>query len=192
MTGLLLHLLRHGAPFQSGRFLGHVDVEPTAAGIAACAKQASDLPFDRVIASDLSRAVQAAFAISQARRLPLIVDPRWRELDFGAWDGLAASDIDAEALQRFWSDPDGHPPPGGEPWSALTERVAAAIGELTPRSTLVVTHGGAIRAALSTLCGFTLPQLWSFEIGHAALITLKLWRGDDPSAQIVGLWPCVG
>src|SRR3546814_13993195 len=89
--------------------------------------QAETLGIERLVASDLARCRAAGEAIGAAVGLSLNVDRRWRELDFGDWDGKAASDVDREALGRFWGDPDAFPPPGGESWSALVARVAAAI-----------------------------------------------------------------
>src|SRR3546814_15182607 len=85
--------------------------------------------------------------LSAALHVPLTVDSRWRELDFGQWDGKATGDIDSEALGRFWADPDCYPPPGGERWSAFVERVAAGLADLPPAPTLVVTQGGGVRCA---------------------------------------------
>lgn len=187
MTDFALHLLRHGAPEIVGRMLGHTDIASTPDGIAACVAQAKTLGAEAIVTSDLRRANAAADAIGAALGLAVNVDARWRELDFGAWDGLASAEIDAAALGRFWSDPDGFPPPQGERWSALVARVSAAIDALPPRPALVVTHGGAMRAALATLCGFDQRQLWAFELPYAALLSLRVWPGESRSAQIVGL-----
>ena len=187
MSGFALHLLRHGAPETPGLLMGRTDGAPTAEGIAACAAQAETLGIERLVASDLARCRAAGEAIGAAVGLSLNVDRRWRELDFGDWDGKAANMIDRDAIGRFWDDPDANPPPGGEGWSALVARIAAAIAELTPVPTLVVTHGGAMRAALHILCGFDQRQLWAFDLPYAALLSLHVWPGEPPSAQIAGL-----
>lgn len=189
MSGFLLHLLRHGAPETPGLLMGRTDGDPTAEGIAACIDQVADIPFGQIISSDLSRATLAAEAIGNARGTPVRSDPRWRELDFGDWDGLAASQIDSAALGRFWNDPDGCPPPKGERWSCLAGRVSAALGDLPQESTLVVTHGGAMRAALACLLGFDQRQVWAFDLPYGALLSLRVWSEPVRSAQIVGLWP---
>lgn len=189
---MLLHLLRHGAPETPGLLMGRSDGAPTLAGIAACVGQVVDLDITAVVSSDLLRAAAAAAAIGERLRLPVAIDPRWRELDFGAWDGKAAAMVDQAAIARFWDDPDANPPPGGERWSSLVARVAAAQAAIGQSGTLVVTHGGAIRAALARLCGFGQAQLWAFDLPYAALMTLRIWpgaAGEGPSAQIVGLWP---
>ena len=185
MSGFVLHLLRHGAPETPGLLMGRTDGAPTPAGIAACAAQAAGLDIERIIASDLRRSRDAGEAIGAMLNLPLTVDPRWRELDFGHWDGLASSDVDRDALGRFWDDPDASPPPGGECWSDLVQRVSAAIDDLAPVPTLVVAHGGSMRAALHALCGFEQRQLWAFDLPYAARLSLRVWPGEPVSAQIV-------
>ncbi|WP_380786100.1 histidine phosphatase family protein [Sphingomonas sp. R86521] len=179
-----LYLMRHGAPVLTGRLLGRTDSAATEPGVAACVGQAEGLEVAAILSSDLQRASACAAAIAGRA---VATDARWRELDFGAWDGLAAADVDAGALGLFWDDPDANPPPGGERWSALTARVAAAVAEVVA-PTLVVTHGGAMRAALAGLCGFGQRELWAFDLPYASVLALKIWREPTPTAQIVGLW----
>lgn len=189
MSGFALHLLRHGAPETPGLLMGRTDGAPTEAGIAACAAQAKGLGIEHLIASDLRRSQAAGAAIGDILNLPLTIDPRWRELDFGDWDGKASSSIARSALGAFWADPDANPPPGGERWSALVGRISAAITDLAPVPTLIVTHGGAMRAALHSLCGFDQRQLWAFGLPYAARIALRVWPSEPASAQIAGLYP---
>lgn len=187
MSGFTLHLLRHGALEQPGLMMGRTDGAPTVAGIAACIAQAADLGVKQLIASDLQRARKAGAAIGDALGLPLAIDPRWRELDFGEWDGQASAAVDPDKLGAFWDDPDANPPPGGERWSSLVSRITAALADLAPQNTLIVTHGGAMRAALHALCGFHQRQLWAFDLPYAARLSLQVWPGEQPSAQITGL-----
>lgn len=189
MTARLVHLMRHGEPEGAGRFLGRTDSPATPAGIASCLDQAEGLAFRAVVSSDLGRARQCAEAIGERYGLTPMIDPRWRELDFGAWDGLAAADIDTAALSRFWDDPDAHAPPGGERWSALVHRAGEALAALPSEPVLILTHGGAMRAALAHLCGFEQRQLWAFDLPYAAALSLRIWNGSPPSAQILALTP---
>jgi alpha-ribazole phosphatase len=182
VSGRLVHLLRHGETALTGRLVGWTDCPATEAGIAACRDQVEGLDYDAIVASDLIRARACAEAIGA----PVTLDPRWRELDFGEWEGFAAAEIDPAALGRFWVDPDAAPPPGGERWSALVARVGLALADLPAADVLVVTHGGAMRAALALLFGFDQRQLWAFDLPCAALLSLRLW---PDGAQIVGLAP---
>lgn len=185
-AAITVHLLRHGEPVLAGRLLGRTDPPATAAGIAACVEAIRSLELRQIVSSDLARAAACAAAIASARALPVSHDPRWRELDFGAWDGMLPAAIDGAALARFWADPDACPPPAGERWSALVARVGAALGEVEDGS-LVVAHAGAMRAALAAACGFDARQAWAFHLPYAALLSLRLWRGEPAAAQIVGL-----
>lgn len=187
MQGVLLHLMRHGAPVETGRLLGHGDWPSTDAGIAACRARATALDVAAIHCSDLSRASQAAAVIAQDRDLTPRIDARWRELDFGAWDGADPATVDANALAQFHADPDAFPPPDGERWSALVARVGAAIATLPSEPALVVTHGGAMRAALASLCGFDQRQIWAIDLPYAACLTLRVWPGEPRWGQIVGL-----
>ena len=189
MTPFLLHMLRHGAPERPGLLMGRTDGAPSRAGIDACLGKTAGLGIDTLFCSDLARARLAAEAIGARHGLVANIDPRWRELDFGAWDGLPPDAVDAAALARFHDDPDAAPPPAGERWSALTARVSAAVEALPGGSVLVVTHGGAMRAAMAHLCGFARPQLWAFDLPYACLLSLRVWPGASPAAQILALTP---
>jgi|UniRef100_UPI0035CC4AEF alpha-ribazole phosphatase len=183
---VLLHLLRHGAPVLAGTLLGRTDSAVTPEGLVECMAQAAGLDVAAVVSSDLARASACAAAIADRMGLAATIDPRWRELDFGAWDGRAPAAVDPAALARFWDDPDANPPPQGERWSHLTARVATACADIT-QPTLVVTHAGAMRAALTILCGFEQRQTWAVDLPYAALLSLRVWR-EPAAAQIVGLW----
>ena len=183
---MLLHLLRHGTPVLAGTMLGRTDCAVTGQGIADCLARARDVAVAAIVSSDLVRCAACADAIAAAQGLAATRDRRWRELDFGAWDGLAASAIEPRALARFHDDPDASPPPGGERWSSLVARVAMAVAALDG-PTLVVTHGGAMRAALAVLCGLGVREGWAIDLPYAALLSLRVWHGPAPAAQIVGL-----
>jgi alpha-ribazole phosphatase len=150
-------------------------------GIAHCRQQAAPLVFDTVIASDLARARMAADAIAQDRTLTRAIDPRWRELHFGQWENALPDGLSLEALHR---DPDAHAPPGGERWSDLRKRVAAALDDLAG-ATLVVTHVGAIRAALAVLLDLEYRQCLGIALPYAALVSLRVWPGEF--AEMTGL-----
>lgn len=186
MSGFLLHLLRHGAPRRPGLLLGSTDEPALDAACPRLLGRVQDLPAGRIVTSDLSRARNSAEILAKARGLPLSTDRRWREMHFGLWDGLAPAQLPRDALARFWADPDSCHPPGGERWSDLRTRVGEAIGEISGPA-LVVTHAGAMRAALSVLTGLDHRGVWALDLPYGALLTLRVWPGDPLSAQVIGL-----
>lgn len=178
--------MRHGVPQMAGRLLGHLDAPPEAAGIAACVDRARGLDFARVVTSDLARAMAPGVLIAAERGVAHAIDARWRELHFGAWEGADPADLPGELLARFWDDPNGSPPPGGERWADLTARVGAALADLNGAA-LILCHAGSMRAALSVLCGFDVRQGWAIDLPYAAVLSLRVWPGEPLSGQIVGL-----
>lgn len=186
MSGIVLHLLRHGVTEAEGRLIGRTDAQPLASGVAACVARSAGLAVEAVRSSDLVRARAPARQIAERLALPVDEDARWRELDFGSWDGMAMDAIDADALAAFQADPARHVPPGGEAWPALVARVTAAL-DAVDRPTLVLTHAGAMRAALASLCAIDFPQLWNIALPHAALLSVRIWPGTPRVGQIIGL-----
>lgn len=186
MSERIVHLLRHGPPQRTGLLLGHTDepaLDPDCPQIRATVKR---LPIAQVVASDLARASRQAVNLARHLGVPVRFDSGWRELAFGAWDGLAPEVLDSDALDRFWNDPEGHPPPGGERWSSLCGRVGTSLAALKT-DTLVVTHGGAMRAALAVLTGLDHRAGWALDLPYRALLSLRIWPGVPTSGHVIGL-----
>lgn len=97
--------------------------------------------------SPLSRCRLVAEALAERLRVPMRVDPRLIELDFGEWDGLDWDVVPRDALDRWAADPAAFAPPGGETGWALIERIGAFLNDLRldRRCCLVVSHGGPLR-----------------------------------------------
>lgn len=186
MNERIVHLLRHGPPLRTGLMLGHTDEPAITADCPAMRSLVQALDVERVVSSDLRRSAEQARTLALQRGVPFITDPAWRELDFGHWDGLSVDTIDQKALTRFWDDPDATPPPKGERWCDLRNRIAVALDQLQDR-TLVVTHAGAMRAALSVLTGLDHRGVWALDLPYRALLTLRIWPGASLSGQVIGL-----
>ncbi len=70
--------------------------------------------WSRIISSPLKRCARFAAELAERQGLELEVEPAFRELDFGAWEGLTAAELmldRSEQLGRFWADPYGFTPP---------------------------------------------------------------------------------
>lgn len=184
--GRIVHLLRHGPVAVPGRMLGHRDDPPLIADCPVMAARLHGLTIRSCVSSDLSRAAVQAGHLARLREVSLRLDPRWRELDFGDWDGLSPSGIAPAALSAFWDDPDVAPPPRGERWSGLCARVREALGALKDGA-LVITHAGAMRAALAVLTGLDHRTVWALDLPYRARLSLRIWPGLPASGQVVAL-----
>lgn len=184
MTGRIIHLLRHGPPVREGLLLGHADEPVLDPNCPVMLARIRELPLTAIVSSDLSRAALQAATLSKHLGLPLTLASDWRELDFGLWNGADPCAVDRKALARFWDDPQAFPPPQGELWSSLRSRVRRALTVLETQ-TLVLTHAGTMRAAVSVLTGLDHRGVWALELPYRALLTLRTW--PDLTGQVIGL-----
>lgn len=97
--------------------------------------------------SPLSRCLLPAQALAGLLTIPVHVDPRLIELDFGEWDGLDWDDVPRVLLDLWAADPLGFAAPGGESGAMLVRRVEAVCAEIRSdaRDCVVVSHGGPLR-----------------------------------------------
>lgn len=88
MAGRLIYLMRHGYPEGAGTLLGQSDTGLTAEGVAQAEALAAELTgVERVVSSDLRRAVETAEPIATRAGVRVEMDARLREISYGAWDG---------------------------------------------------------------------------------------------------------
>ena len=127
--------------------------------------------------SPLIRSRQSALALAPLQT-PTVV-PDLTEQHFGTWPGrthAAIWDADPDAAARFWQEPAGNTPPGGESFNAVCDRVAAAIDRLTNvhagRDIVMVGHAGPIRAALALCLGLPPASALSIAVDHWHLFHL--------------------
>jgi broad specificity phosphatase PhoE len=182
-----LVVVRHGrtAWNADGRFQGQVDIPLDEMGRAQALALEARLRaerFDLAVTSDLLRARHTAEIILAGRGLSLQRDPRWREMDFGAWEGLTWDDI----LRRDPNTRDAYAPPGGETFALLCARVERALRDVRAGAhdgvrALVVTHAGPLHALLRVVLGEQAPAV---RFTPASVTRLR-WSGD--AAELVAL-----
>jgi broad specificity phosphatase PhoE len=173
-----IYLIRHAEPENAvGRGLGHTDAPLTARGIEAAARLAGEWRGRAQIqSSDLVRAVGTAAAFGA----PFTVDPRWREMHFGIWDGQRFDDIaatDGARWQRFLDDFDTERAPGGECFLDLQTRAVSALDALPDQDHLIVCHAGVIRALLCHALELPARHGFRFRIDYTSVTLLQRTQG---------------
>ena len=189
------YLIRHPATAWSGvRYAGRTDVPLSPAGRRQAAANAAELALRitghvAIVSSPLIRALEAAQRIAEACRATLVVDPRWREVDFGAAEGATFDELAAswpalaERLLRGERRIDW---PIGEPWHELRARVASAWSDLLDAPCdvgIVVSHGGPISVALELALGDAAPAAGAI-VGPGEALELAV----DGRCQLVRRW----
>jgi alpha-ribazole phosphatase len=177
----LVDLLRHGEPEGGSRFRGTVDDPLSAAGWAQLTAATADHAWDAIVCSPLRRCREFAQTLAAERGIDCRIEPDFREISFGQWEGLTAAQVQAEygaALARFWQDPVAHPPPQGEPVAAFNARVDAAwqrlLADAKGQRVLLVAHGGVVAMVLRGVLGMPLSHAWRVRLGYAGRARLRL------------------
>jgi len=199
-------LWRHGqtAWNAEGRWQGHSDIPLTDLG-AEQAREAAGVLLHRrpvrLVSSDLQRASGTAGALALAAGMPVLLDPRLREVHGGEWQGLRRSEIEQgwPDLHRAWLAGEDVAAGGGESRAASGARVAEAVEEhaadLADGEVLVcVGHGGSLGSALLRLLG--LPAVAApvvTGLRNARWTTLVRGDGTDVPWRLLehnaGAWP---
>lgn len=175
-----LYLVRHlpVAKAHAGLCYGASDLaseadEPAENELVA---QLRSLSIDTVVTSGLQRCLGLARRVVQGRVAP-IIDDRWRERNFGAWEMQRWDDIhaaDAAAIDRLM-----HPdfaPPNGESLNTVVHRVSSALNALPDHEALVVSHGGPIAIARALSNNTSLNELAALIPRPGEIIELELPR----------------
>ncbi len=116
--------------------------------------------------------------------LPVAIDARLHELDFGEWDGRAWNDLPRFAIDRWCDDYVSTRPPHGETFAELAIRAEAFVAELAARdpsgTAVAVTHAGLIRALLAPRRGLAITEAFSIAVPPGSVHSLEV-PGDSPA-----------
>ncbi|MEU2062398.1 histidine phosphatase family protein [Streptomyces sp. NPDC013455] len=185
-------LVRHGETVwhADNRYAGRTDVPLTALGrrqAAELGEWAAGQHLDAVLCSPLSRSRLTAEPAANALGMPLWVDERLYEVDFGRGDGLTRAEmaeVFPDALAAFLDDPVTHHLPGGEDPAAAAERAVACLEEtalkLPDGRVLVVAHSTLLRLVLCRFLGIPLARYRRVfpRLHNGALTELRLRDGQ--------------
>jgi broad specificity phosphatase PhoE len=171
---------RHGqtAPNRDGLVLGRADPELTDEGRRQAELLAAALAEEtvaQILTSPLRRARQTAEAIGAACGVPVAVDERLVEIDWGTWEGrpagsLAVADVDRwrkDSAERCEADPVA---PEGESLESLSRRVESfCLDTLDEGLVVAVSHVSPIKAATAWALGVDGTVAWRMFLGLASI-----------------------
>ncbi len=176
-----LLIARHGQTKHNldHRYQGITDAPLNQTGLSQSHKLADRLSnekIDVIYSSDLIRCVQTA-------ELSINKDERLREIYFGKWEGMSYNEIQAQSpdlLEKWMADPAHVSPPNGETLIQLAVRVKSIVDEMKTRHTdqtsLIVTHGGVIRALLCISLDIDLNRHSQFESATGSVSELSFYE----------------
>jgi alpha-ribazole phosphatase len=180
-----LDLMRHGEPVGGRKYRGQIDDPLSEKGWAQMHAAVGDsVPWTQIVSSPLLRCRAFAETLAERHGLPLVLDPRLKEVGFGVWEGKSAAEIEQAApgsLAQFKADPLHARPADAEPLSDFHARVAAGLADLLVQydgqHMLVVGHAGVMRMALAWALQIPLENAYRIEVASASLTRLRFEDG---------------
>ena len=157
MQETLIDFMRHGEPVGGRRYRGDAIDDPLSdRGWEQMWQSVGEFAgWDAIVTSPLQRCSAFAGALAERLGVTLHVEPRFREVGMGAWEGMSPEEIissDPDAYAAFYLDPVNNRPPGCERLEGFAERVRVAgqalLDRFAGKHVLVVAHAGVIRASL--------------------------------------------
>jgi len=178
-----LIFLRHSEPvIEPGVCYGQSDVVARVLSEAELSAVVVNLPNSliRIDTSPLSRCAMLAQRLAKRLTLPLTIDARLMEIDFGCWENCGWDDIPREEIDAWAADVTGAKPHGGESVNDMTMRVRSYL-DGTPfdrNDILAVTHMGVVRCAHAA---FGYEGALEMKLGYAQTMTFDPPRaGEGP------------
>ncbi len=191
-----LILVRHGQTEWNagGRYQGQSNVALSELGRKQAECLAEHFPvqsLDAIYSSDLDRARETAECVGRKFGVSVCLEPSFRELSFGDWEGLTYQEISAhwpEQANKLFTAPDELAIPHGETFQALQKRALDKIYALydkhVDQTIAVFAHGAINKTILAGLMHIPLHYLWSLRQDNTAVNLLRL---DDGYVMIEGI-----
>ena len=160
-------------------------------------KQLSNVHFDYIISSPLSRAIETAEIICKNNR-EIYIDDLLKEISYGICEGQNLKEIHKETcceLHSFFSDPKYYQPPeGGESIPELKERARIFLQKLISernddKNILVSTHGAYIRGVISVINQLSDAEFWMGKEQENCSVTIVDYTGQRFSVEAEALSP---
>ena len=170
-----LYIARHGeTPWNvENRVSGRTDVPLTEKGVEQArllAHSAMGKGIEVILSSPLLRARQTAQAVSEAIGVPIELDERLIELDFGSFEGGPRSDPEFQYIRAQF--PTRYP--GGESAFQLCHRVYSCLEDVkrkyAGKTVLLVCHGGVCRMVRSYFMDLTNDEYSYYFAPNAQLV----------------------
>ncbi|HEV8585169.1 MAG TPA: histidine phosphatase family protein [Methylomirabilota bacterium] len=184
-----LFAVRHGATEYSRgrRFAGARDVPLTPDGCReaeAAAQALAGTAVAAVYASPLERARASAALIAKPHGLEPRLEPAFREMAFGTWEGLTRQELAAQFPREAttWRHtPHLVSPPGGETVAGVAARVRDGLGRLIAahagETAVLVSHAVVVRLIVLAALGLGPERLWSVDASPAGITEIE-YLGD--------------
>ena len=197
MTKVLVIRHGHAEGNAEHRFIGQTNVPLDDVGrgqALALAERLRSTPIDRIISSDLRRAIDTIQPLAESIDVPIERDFRLREISNGEWSGLLPGEIEQRWPDLWVAYRTGEDVlrPGGEQWASVRDRVVMAVREHARTGGVIIfcTHGGPALNLALWAAGFPsggnifMSRLGA--LGNTSITTLEVDEDNGTQVRLLG------
>jgi broad specificity phosphatase PhoE/ribonuclease HI len=155
---------------------GRDQIRTTAAWLAPIAEG-----IDGVVASPVRRTMESAELLAEVLGKKVDVEPGFAEMEFGGWDGLTFAEVaerDRAGLDAWLGSMDT-PPPGGESFRTVEERVLAGLDRVLKaragKTVVVVSHVTPIKILVARALEAPLEAVFRMELSPASVSVVSFY-----------------
>ncbi len=178
--------MRHGLPEGESCLRGITDFDITETGLTQMFSAAAHLNVDNIVSSPLKRCCRFAELFGQQNNVPVTIDSKWQEFNFGDWDGVEFDRLFANtecSVLTFFESPYSVTPPNGESMVEFNSRIERGLAELVElyndKTVLCVSHAGVMKQVVALALGVSAPNAQhqqSLSFDYASVFKLTIYK----------------
>lgn len=170
-----LYFVRHGETYWNveNKICGATDIALTERGHNQAVETGrlimeQKLLFDEILSSPLVRAFETARHISEITGIPMRVEPRLKEQNFGRYESTARDGEDFQKAKQHFLDHYGN----GESMMKLGQRIYNLLDDICrdDKTYLLVAHNGIARVIQSYFYDMTNEEYAAFGVKNCAVL----------------------
>jgi ribonuclease H / adenosylcobalamin/alpha-ribazole phosphatase len=144
---------------------------------------------DVVVASPVRRTRESAEILAERLGVDLVEEPRFAEMEFGAWDGLTFAEVRDQRPDEIegWLGSLDVAPAGGESFREVEKRVLDGLTHLLEthagRTVVLVSHVTPIKVLVAHAVDAPLSSLFRMELSTASVSVVSFFGESDSGEQ---------
>jgi len=182
-----IDIIRHGEPVGGRMYRGHRDDPLNEKGWQQMRQAVGEYSnWQAIVSSTLLRCSEFAEQLANNIQVPLQLDERFKEIDWGDWEGKTSNAIcgdQPDKLLRFRSDPVRLRPKGAEDVRDFKQRIYDAwldvIKQHHGKHFLLVAHAGVIRAIISIVLDTPVQNMFNIKVNNACITRIHVLHLED-------------
>ncbi len=169
-----LYVARHGQTVWNAKnkVCGITDVELTEKGIEQAnvlAQMVAGRNIDMILTSPLKRAVETGRIVAECCKIPMKVEARLIEQNYGIYEGIDRRNVDFLGNKRNFA----YRYPGGESMMQVAYRIYGLLDDIKEeyvgKNVLIISHGGVCRIIRTYFHDMTNEEFFQYTLENGRL-----------------------